>query len=85
MCLILGRDQPSDLEVMLARNKAQKAKNRRRNKTDSEEINDWDNKISLIISEMKNVAAEDRASNEKGMLSLQKYKMMNTVVNMLQK
>lgn len=42
---------------MLAKNKAQKAKNRRKNKTDSEEINDWDNKISIIISEMKNVAA----------------------------
>ncbi len=83
--MVFYRDQPSDLEMMLARNKAQKAKNRRRNKVDSEEINDWDNKISLIVTEMKNVAAEDRVSNEKGMLSLQKYKMMNTVVNMLQK
>ena len=70
---------------MLARNKAQKSKNRRKNKNDSEEINDWDNKISMIISEMKNVAAEDRAANEKSLLSLQKYKMMNTVMNMLMK
>jgi transcription factor SPN1 len=78
-------DKPSDLEMMLQRNKEQKAKNRRRNKTDSEEINDWDNKISIIISEMKNVAAEDRAANEKNLMSLQKHKMMSTVVNMLQK
>jgi len=79
-------DKMSDLETMLMKSKAQKAKNRRRNKNaDSEEINDWDNKISAIISEMKNVAAEDRAANEKSLLSLQKYKMMPTVVNMLQK
>lgn len=78
-------DKPSDLDMMLAKNKAQKAKNRRKNKTDSEEINDWDNKISMIISEMKNVAAEDRAANEKSMMSLQKHKMLPTVVNMLQK
>lgn len=77
--------KPSDLDLMLAKNKAQKAKNRRKNKTDSEEINDWDNKISMIISEMKNVAAEDRAANEKSMMSLQKHKMLPTVVNMLQK
>jgi len=78
-------DKPSDLDMMLAKNKVQKAKNRRKNKTDSEEINDWDNKISMIISEMKNVAAEDRAANEKSMMSLQKHKMLPTVVNMLQK
>lgn len=77
-------DKPSDLELMLQKNKQQKAKNRRR-KGDSEELNDWDNKISMIISEMKNVAAEDRAANEKHVMSLQKHKMLKTVQNMLQK
>lgn len=78
-------DGPSDLELMLMKNKAQKAKNRRRKQGDSEEINDWDNKISAIISEMKNVAAEDRAANEKQIMSLQKQKMLPMVKNMLQK
>ena len=42
---------------MLQKSKAQNAKNRRKKNQDSEEINDMDNKISMIISEMKNVAA----------------------------
>lgn len=44
-----------------------------------------DNTISAIIAEMKNVAAEDRAANEKSLTTLQKIKMLPTVVNMLQK
>lgn len=78
-------DKPSDLEMMLQKNKEQKAKNRRKKGGDSEEINDWDNKISMIISEMKNVAAEDRAANEKQIMSLQKHKMLPDVQNMLMK
>jgi hypothetical protein len=99
-------DKPSDVELMLQKNKAQNAKNRRKKNQDSEEINDMDNKISMIISEMKNVAAvcillitylidtlnkfsnalkEDRAANEKSLTTLQKIKMLPTVMNMLQK
>ncbi len=91
---------------MLQKSKAQNAKNRRKKNQDSEEINDMDNKISMIISEMKNVAAvggkqiiffikifliqskflkEDRAANEKSLTTLQKIKMLPTVMNMLQK
>lgn len=78
-------DGPTDLELMLMKNKAQKAKNRRKKGGDSDEINDWDNKISAIISEMKSVAAEDRAANEKQIMSLQKQKMLPLVRNMLEK
>lgn len=79
------RDKPSEVDLMLQKSKAQNAKNRRKKNQDSEEINDMDNKISMIISEMKNVAAEDRAANEKSLTTLQKIKMLPTVMNMLQK
>lgn len=52
---------------------------------DSEELNEMDNTIAAIISEMKNVAAEDRAANEKSLLTVQKIKMMPTVMGLLQK
>ena len=41
---------------MLKKNQAEKKKRRRKN-ADSEELNEMDNKISMIIAEMKNVAA----------------------------
>lgn len=77
-------EKESDLEKMLKKNQAEKKKRRRKN-ADSEELNEMDNKISMIISEMKNVAAEDRAANEKSLTTLQKIKMLPTVMNMLQK
>jgi transcription factor SPN1 len=83
--ILFCRDGPTDLELMLMKNKAAKAKSRRKKGGDSDEINDWDNKISAIISEMKSVAAEDRAANEKQIMSLQKQKMLPLVRNMLEK
>jgi len=77
-------EKESDLEKMLKKNQAEKKKRRRKN-ADSEELNEMDNKISMIIAEMKNVAAEDRAANEKSLTTLQKIKMLPTVMNMLQK
>lgn len=76
-------DKESDVDKLLKKNQAQRRKRGR--KGDSEELNDMDNTISAIIAEMKNVAAEDRAANEKSLTTLQKIKMLTTVVNMLQK
>ncbi len=50
-------NKESDLEKMLKKNQDEKRRKNRRKNADSEEINEMDNKISLIISEMKNVAA----------------------------
>lgn len=66
----------------------QKAENKRKNRRknmDSEELNEMDNTISAIIAEMKNVAAEDRAANEKSLTTVQKLKMLPQVVALLQK
>ena len=52
---------------------------------DSEELNEMDNTIASIITEMKNVAAEDRAANEKQLTTVQKLKMMPMVFSLLQK
>lgn len=74
----------SNLDRVLSTQKAlNKRKNRR--KIDSEELNDMDNTISNVIAEMKNVAAEDRAANEKGLTSIGKIKMLPSVIGMLQK
>lgn len=78
-------EKESDLEKMLKKNQAEKRRKNRRKNVDSEELNEMDNKISMIISEMKNVAAEDRAANEKSLTTLQKIKMLPNVINMLQK
>jgi len=78
-------EKESDLEKMLKKNQAEKRRKNRRKNADSEELNEMDNKISMIISEMKNVAAEDRAANEKSLTTLQKIKMLPNVINMLQK
>ncbi|RNA02761.1 IWS1 -like protein [Brachionus plicatilis] len=74
----------SNLDRVLSTQKAlNKRKNRR--KVDSEELNDMDTFISELISGMKNVAAEDRAANEKGLTSIGKIKMLPSVIGMLQK
>lgn len=78
-------EKESDLEKMLKKNQAEKRRKNRRKNADSEELNEMDNKISMIIAEMKNVAAEDRAANEKSLTTLQKIKMLPNVINMLQK
>ena len=53
----IKREKESDLEKMLKKNQAEKRRKNRRKNVDSEELNEMDNKISMIISEMKNVAA----------------------------
>ncbi len=45
---------------MLKKNQAEKRRKNRRKNVDSEELNEMDNKISMIIAEMKNVAAVSR-------------------------
>lgn len=45
---------------MLKKNQAEKRRKNRRKNVDSEELNEMDNKISMIIAEMKNVAAVNR-------------------------
>ncbi|CAF0824804.1 unnamed protein product [Brachionus calyciflorus] len=78
-------DVVTNLDRVLSNQKAEnKRKNRRKNK-DSEELNEMDNTISSIIAEMKNVAAEDRAANEKGLTSIGKIKMLSTVIGLLHK
>lgn len=74
----------SNLDRVLSTQKALNKRKHRR-KVDSEELNDMDNTISSIIAEMKNVAAEDRAANEKGLTSIGKIKMLPCVIDMLQK
>jgi hypothetical protein len=50
------KGQQTYLEQVLSQQRAENKKARKRN-VDSEELNEMDNKISAIISEMKNVAA----------------------------
>lgn len=74
----------SNLDRVLSTQKALNKRKHRR-KVDSEELNEMDNTISSIIAEMKNVAAEDRAANEKGLTSIGKIKMLPCVIGMLHK
>ncbi len=47
----------TDLETVLSRQRAEHKRARRKRNVDSEELNDMDNKISGIITEMKHVAS----------------------------
>lgn len=77
--------EQTNLERVLSNQKAENKRKHKRKNIDSEEITEIDNTISMIIAEMKNVAAEDRAANEKNLTSIGKIKMLPSVIALLQK
>ena len=63
VCVIcIYNREMTDLETVLNRQRAEHKKARRKRNVDSEELNEMDNKITAIISEMKHVAAVSRTS-----------------------
>lgn len=75
----------TDLEKALAKQKAENRKRHRKKNMDSEEITDVENTVAAIITEMKNVAMDDRIANEKSTPAIQKLKLLSTVVDFLKK
>uniref|UniRef100_A0A8D8TAC9 Protein IWS1 homolog n=1 Tax=Cacopsylla melanoneura TaxID=428564 RepID=A0A8D8TAC9_9HEMI len=73
----------SDFDMMMAKKKEDQGK--RRKKKDIDIINDNDDIIAQLISDMRHAAEDDRACNKVGKPATNKIKMLSTVLSQLNK
>jgi hypothetical protein len=78
--------QMSDFDIMMSKKSEERKRAfRRRKGQEVDLINDYDEQIQEIISDMKKAAENDRKANQRNECAFNKLKMLPVVINSLQK